>query len=487
VDIKFVGPATVINFDAYVPAYYLLTGGDSSARVRVYVTDSDGNAVADGTEVSFSVGSGSVLSPAKTVNGYATTVLTSGSTAGETSLTATTGETSNEVRIYYCENPFEGVHIAPLIGTIAADAGGISPIMGVALDPYGMPAPDGVSVGFSTDTGTVNTPGLMCAGSALTILNIPAQVTPGIAAVTASYNGVSRSSEVVLAGSADQINIELSAPSIPAGTTNGVVVSAQVLDANGNSLPDGTIIDFSATQGTIDPKGIVIDGYARVNLFATSDPNTAEITASYGGLSNTCNVYFSGPAATIEVYPELYSIPADGSSVCRFNVCPKDQDGRPVARGTQVNLSTSLGTVDMATVIRYKNARAVLLAGTATGTATIQATCGSASGSATVILAGSPSSISGVAYPSQLPADGRARCFIEVIIKDQGQNIVADGTVVNFSTSVGTFAPSGTATASAITVNGKAVVCLIAPSSPSTATVSVTCGSASAPVYVQCQ
>jgi hypothetical protein len=89
-----------------------------------------------------------------------------------------------------------------------------------------------------------------------------------------------------------------------------------------------------------------------------------------------------------------------------------------------------------------------------------------------------PASITATANPSTITVNGTST--IEATVKDASGNNVADGTVVNFST---TFS-GATLTPQASTVSGKAQATFTAGATSGTATVSITSGSASASVDI---
>jgi hypothetical protein len=61
------------------------------------------------------------------------------------------------------------------------------------------------------------------------------------------------------------------------------VVSALVMDATGNPVADGTVVQFFTNLGHIDERGKTNDGVARVNFVSDSRSGVAHITAISGG------------------------------------------------------------------------------------------------------------------------------------------------------------------------------------------------------------
>jgi hypothetical protein len=65
------------------------------------------------------------------------------------------------------------------------------------------------------------------------------------------------------------------------------VVTALLTEPAGTLVPDGTVVLFFTTLGSIDPQGKTVDGVARVNFVADSRSGTAIVTAFSGGPAPT--------------------------------------------------------------------------------------------------------------------------------------------------------------------------------------------------------
>jgi hypothetical protein len=61
------------------------------------------------------------------------------------------------------------------------------------------------------------------------------------------------------------------------------VVTAVVVEPAGTPVPDGTVVQFFTTLGTIEEQGKTNDGVARVNFVADSRSGTATVSALSGG------------------------------------------------------------------------------------------------------------------------------------------------------------------------------------------------------------
>jgi len=147
---------------------------------------------------------------------------------------------------------------------------------------------------------------------------------------------------------------------------------------------------------------------------------------------------------------------ATGSSTITATV--KDAAGSPVADGTAVTFSTTFGTLSSSyetTVNGIATTELTFSAGDSSSTVT--ATSGSVSATVVVtysVTPGVPSAIILQAAPATVAADSDIS-IITAIITDASGNLVADGTVVTFTTTLGTLSPT-----SATTVNGIATTVL---------------------------
>jgi hypothetical protein len=75
------------------------------------------------------------------------------------------------------------------------------------------------------------------------------------------------------------------------------VISAIVTEAVGTPVPDGTVVQFFTTLGTIDREGKTNDGVARVNFIADARSGTANVTAVSGGITGASAVSIGGAVA----------------------------------------------------------------------------------------------------------------------------------------------------------------------------------------------
>jgi hypothetical protein len=81
------------------------------------------------------------------------------------------------------------------------------------------------------------------------------------------------------------------------------VVSALVMDATGNPVADGTVVQFFCSLGRIDERAKTNDGVARVNFVSDSRSGKARITAISGGAASGGSSGAATPGASATAPP----------------------------------------------------------------------------------------------------------------------------------------------------------------------------------------
>ncbi|MBI4848263.1 MAG: hypothetical protein HY808_06770 [Nitrospirae bacterium] len=119
-------------------------------------------------------------------------------------------------------------------------------------------------------------------------------------------------------------------------------ISATVLDSTGANVPDGTVVTFSASSGSITPQATTANGVATATFTAGSTAGTVTITATAGSKNDTATITISAPdTGSIEfnsATPSVIGIKGSGQtevSLIKFLV--KDINGNPVVDGTSVS------------------------------------------------------------------------------------------------------------------------------------------------------
>lgn len=283
--VTFVGdPATVaVSFEHQsIPA-----DGASSTAIIAIVTDEEGNPAADGTKVSFSKTAGDISQFAFTKNGTAIAYLQSESSAGQSDVTAQAGSESGLCTVYFAGEP-ASVHVWTDIRAISPDGVSTCTISGRVEDSLGNAVPDGTQVDLSTN-GRGSVPVLVttsCGGFSATLCS---DTTAGTSTVTAECGSASESVNVVFGEAPATIQVQVLPNSIPVGGSYALV-EATVTDQNGRIVPDGTVIAFTTTYGTLSgSSSTTLDGKASVRLSAASS-GSGTVTAANGSVQGTAAV-----------------------------------------------------------------------------------------------------------------------------------------------------------------------------------------------------
>lgn len=312
------------------------SGKPDVANITFAVNDAAGNPVPDGNTVNFSIitplGGGEELSPAEdsTVDGQVTVALQSGTVSGTVAVNAVyTREDgtpiSTEARVTIVSGRPEAKHLS-LAAEYLNIAGGtefglqdtISAYLG---DRYGNVVPDGTSVSFMTEGGTI---GESTGFTTSTSLGVAQAVLQTSNPTTPELDGGD--------------------PTANPGLCRVVVYtpgSEAFYDANGNGVFDEGVDEL--TKDMSDP-------YIDANDNGQHDPGETYIDADENGafspadgeyqketmIWTSMNIIFSAYLAPINLSPQSFSIPVGGSQSFTFTL--EDEYGNPPVAGTTVTV-----------------------------------------------------------------------------------------------------------------------------------------------------
>jgi hypothetical protein len=229
------------------------------------------------------------------------------------------------------------------------------------------------------------------------------------------------------------------------GTSTVTVIGRR---PDGNPLNPGTEIRLSVDKGTIDSiVAVDSNGRATATYRADGRSGTAKITAATGTgtVMATTDIQVgessdTKPAVIVSATPN--NVPVNGTST--VTVIARNSDGTPVAAGTQVILTTTLGSLspNRPTTRADGTATATLNAGSQPGTATVTAIVGSSdAATTTVTIRDAAVAISLQADSQTIPPSGGDITFSAFVVNSQGQPV--QGAAVTFQSQVGTFATTG--------------------------------------------
>ena len=252
-------------------------------------------------------------------------------------------------------------------------------------------------------------------------------------------------------GAADVASVLLltSSPSMGTSSTSEVTLTAQVKDAN-NNLIEGESVIFTANGGAlvVDSSTTNASGIATARLSPTGDPSNRTITVSAlaGTVSGSVTVTASGTAVSIS---GENAVVLNDTAVLTISLADSKGAGIP---GELLTVTSANGNPISATSLSTDSSGnvSVTLTGSVAGTDTISVSALGGTANQTHAV-----NVSGDEFTVTLPAaDLAIGSPHTVTVTWKINNVaVADGTMINFSSTRGTLsAPSATTTAGVATV-----------------------------------
>ncbi|OQW94007.1 MAG: hypothetical protein BWK79_08145, partial [Beggiatoa sp. IS2] len=388
--------AGIIEIDSINPPVIGIIGSGvtQSTTIRFSVKDALGNPVADNTLVNFSLGdtvlgggevittgdsAGSTNATGKTSNGLVAVTLKSGSVAGNIDVIASVGNVSTVARVTLVGNVPDADHLALALQYLNI-AGGIrfglqDAVTAYVGDRFGNIVPDGTSVSFITEGGTI---GKSIGGGAFTtttqfgqataILQSAGPTTPelgGVATLQSDGYSCSFPYAFVVLNTQDNLCSNPGWVTVVTYTTG----SESFIDVNGNGVFDSNIDrhshpGFKDTNGNgiwdmseiITEKGDMSEPFIDGNDNGTFDPgelyidvnNNRQFDGPDGRFqSNTtiwksARVLFSAETARPIVEPSTFTIHnGGGQSFTVTNI--QDIYGNALVGGTHFQVTTNDG------------------------------------------------------------------------------------------------------------------------------------------------
>ena len=467
------GPGIAAHISVRADPTQIPADETSTSTITAVVTDRQRNPVPDGTIVKFSTSLG-IITPASalTAGGTAEATLRSGTASGTAIVTVKVDKLVKKVDVdFLSATPAFLTVIADPV-QIPADGTSTSTITATVSDAQHNPVPDGTNVNFATSLGVVG-PATVGTTGGIATATLHSGKTPGTATVTVTVRDLTQTVTVTFAPTAAaHLRVEADPEQIPADGKSTSTITATVTDVQNNPVPDGTLVKFTTSLGTIGPGTVeTLAGIAVATLHSGKDPGTATVTVKVETLTQQVTVEFlSAVPAFLTVVADPVQIPADGTSTSTITATVSDAQHNPVPDGTKVNFATSLGVIGPATVGTTGGiATATLHSGKEPGTATVTVKTGGLTRTVTVEFAPTAAAhLTVKADPTQIPADGKSTSTITATVTTADSGPVPDGTLVTFTTSLGFVQPS-----SVQTQGGVATATLHSGTDPGTATVTV--------------
>ncbi len=466
---------------------------------EVSITNRQGQPVPDDTEVVFGLREaasatarirqttpylGSIESPKMTADGVASTTFVAGEAGQSVEILVKVGGFTSSIIVDIVAGSPATITLTSSATTITANGATSTIITATVTDGSGNPVLDGTLVDFAASSGELTMTSVPTTGGVAST-TLRSTQTAGPVTVTASVNGVSSQPLIVTfsPGAPSQVILSATKTNLRAGDGRATI-TAQVLDAFGNSVPDTTQITFGAiptTGGTFSQTTMTtVSGQAATEFIAGATPQLVTVTCEAIDPSETpplpvqgtleLNIAGSTPD-DIQLLVSPATAPADGVSTITVRATLL-QSGNPVADGTSVSFelvdnnggAAAIRSRDLVT----KDGQALaLVASTAAGGATVRVTAPTGTAAAedaamtftglpanAIILAVGENPIRiGEDNAGHAPEPGLAATTITATLTDESGRPVTDGTTVDFKTTLGSVSPG-----QAQTTGGQATV-----------------------------
>ena len=462
--------------------------GSNAATILATVTDTNNNPVEDGTTVTFSATVGTIDLAADTINGTASANLTSVSSAVlvVSTVIATANGHSDTATVEFLGVSLDNMSADPT--AIYANGSDKSVISVRVSDEYGVAvSAEAITFNATLGTLTVGTVQTNVQGNATTELIAP--TTTGTATVAAEYGLLTSSVDInINAPKVGTVTITSGDSTLIADDVSNTLIFVHVWATGGSNMPNGTVVTFTTTAGSLSEVTTTVDGIATAKLTSSTNRGTATVRATSGGISGTTAVIFiAGQPEQVTVTANPTNLTADGTSTSTIGITVLDANDNPVEDGNMLTLSAAAGTLDNLTATTIDGVAIVTytapncVPGGGQDTITVETT-NSKPGFVLITLVGPEiATITLSANPTSLPADGTSTATISATLTVVEGGDPPDGTTVNFSITQG----GGNITLAATTGNGVASATLTSGSTVGTATIEAEAGGVTAQLQVE--
>lgn len=444
-----------------------------TSTVEVEVRDSAGSLAKDGSVVRFTTNllGTQITSSATTTGGLAEAEFTAGSTSGSATVTARVGMTSSDTATI--DVGAAGVTISASSTPARIAIGATSLVEAEIRDSGGNLVPDGTLVTFSTNLVGAKITNDTTTESGLATATFTAGTKSGAAAITIKCGDtVDTSITITVVGQVASIEVYANPLTISVYGTSSI--QAEVQDASGNPVANGTLVYFSTdmSSATLTESAETYNGQAQATFTAGSGYGTASVTAESGGISNSSLEITVLPptVGSIEftsATPVQVGVKGSGrAEVSTVVFTARDSHGNPAPDGTVVDFELfgpEGGEYIDPLQTTTANGQAIthLQSGTVAGPVIIEARIDinetpvdpsddlTTSSIGMSIASGLPSQDH---FSLALEAGSRnvsgLNCYgvvseLTAFISDRFSNFIADGTAVNFYTEAGGIDPTG--------------------------------------------
>jgi hypothetical protein len=251
------------------------------------------------------------------------------------------------------------------------------------------------------------------------------RIAPGEASVTARVGSAPPASVRVALKAGVQPILSLEAPTreLLSDGDSGTDITVYVRDAQGRGLPDQPV-RLTAARGEVTPLVDRGDG-SYLARYRTPKGGTGEVPviALLSGAASSSLTLLLRPPPRLVLESEARELPADGFSRVPLRLVARDATGLPVPDGTEVALSSSLGTVPASVRTREGHATFELVADRKAGEARVQARLPDVGTQASVrLLPGAPARLRVRAEQATVQCNERDTTQVYVLVQDAHGN-----------------------------------------------------------------
>ncbi|MFH1852659.1 MAG: invasin domain 3-containing protein, partial [Candidatus Neomarinimicrobiota bacterium] len=456
----------------------LPANGYSTSVISISLRESGNGNPVTGRAIALGTNRGTIISTVTTNSmGTAETELTSNTTPGTATITATAG-ISKTTTVEFLPIIPKDLSMIVAATSLLANGSAITNLTATVMDTLGNPVNNAL-LSFSSDAGTLSktlTPTNTSGQATVTLTSTASSndLTAQVICKAFSYPTVTDTVEVGFRGIT--LTIGASPQQIPAnGSTTATITAGLQETTNGNPLT-GTTVFWGTSLGVIPASSVTNSlGFATATLTSGITSGTATITATAGVSKTTTVELLPVTPSVIAVSVSATSIIADRAATSTISATVSDVLGNPVS-GTLVNFATAVGTLSSASATTGTSglAQVILTSPARTSDTTAAVT-------ATVAAYPAVNTSTGIEYrgltltasadPNQIPANGNAVSSILAILTETTNGNPVVSKILAVSTDRGSIPAQG------ITgTNGKSTIILTAGTSAGTATITVKAG-----------
>ncbi len=299
------GPAATARIKLTTTDDTLPADGTSTALITAYIKDPRGNP-AEGP-IYWSTSCGRLDKSGETMSGGVSSVtLTAPNFPCTAVITADAVHAKTSIEIVCYSVEAQSITLSANPDDIPSDGVSKSTISAYVIDDRGLPVPDGTTIQFTSTGGTLSSNSATTDGGRTQITLTSETIPKDVTVFGTSGNSVGDVRVRFYSTAVGRIELRANPSSgIPADGNSSSIITASVYDVYNNPVPDGTVVRFTTTWGSLEAMQVTtLKGIGTVRLFSYYDSDlnhSARVTAVSGDKSATIVVGFerySGPPRT---------------------------------------------------------------------------------------------------------------------------------------------------------------------------------------------